>query len=302
MFSATSSPFILNATLTFHLTQKASPVSQDLLYNLYVDSVLSGCATEQAAVEYFSESRSVLSSAGFNLRSWSSNCTLLQDLTSEQQVAEQGNPVKVLGVYWNTKSDYLFLSPCTSIATSPTITKRDILRWSSGIFDPLRFISPVTISAKLFFRQKHVHWDTPLNAHLSAEWQTIGANITEATTFQFPRKYTASIPPPENTSTNLHIFADASPKAYGAAAYIQQDQQSASLVMSKSRAAPLKQISLPKLELMAAVLAARLSDFIRTSLNIDCTLYLWSDSQIVLHWIASQKKLKPFVNHRVSEI
>ena len=72
--------------------------------------------------------------------------------------------------------------------------------------------------------------------------------------------------------------------------------------MSKSRAAPLKQISLPKLELMAAVLAARLSDFIRTSLNIDCTLYLWSDSQIVLHWIASQKKLKPFVNHRVSEI
>ena len=72
--------------------------------------------------------------------------------------------------------------------------------------------------------------------------------------------------------------------------------------MSKSRAAPLKPITLPKLELMAAVLAARLSNFVRKSLSIDCTLYLWSDSQIVLYWIASQKKLKPFVDHRVGEI
>ena len=142
----------------------------------------------------------------------------------------------------------------------------------------------------------------PLKADLSTEWHIIAANITDATMFLFPRKYTASTPPSENAVTNLHVFADASLKAYGAVAYLQQDQQPASLVISKSRAAPLKQITLPKLELMAAVLAARLSDFVRTSLNIDCTLYLWSDSQIVLHWIASQKKLKPFVDHRVREI
>ena len=73
-------------------------------------------------------------------------------------------------------------------------------------------------------------------------------------------------------------------------------------MMSKSRTAPLKQLTLPKLELKAAVLAAKLSHFIRTSLNINSTLYLWSDSQIVLHWIASQKPLKPFVSHRVNQI
>jgi len=72
--------------------------------------------------------------------------------------------------------------------------------------------------------------------------------------------------------------------------------------MSKTRAAPLKAITLPKLELMAAVLAARLSEFVSTSLCIDCVLYLWSDSQIVLYWITSQKKLKPFVDHRIQEI
>ena len=208
-------------------------------------------------------------------------------------------------MHWDTRSDQLFLSPCTATATQRTTTKREILRWSSGIFDPLGFISPVTIRAKLFLQQlwqERVDWDAPLNTPLNTEWHTIAANITDAMTFSLPRKYAASIPPSENTTTVLHVFADASLKAYGAAAYIQQNNQPASFVMSKSRAAPLKQITLPKLELMAAVLAARLSEFVRTSLSIDCILYLWSDSQIDLYWITSQKKLKPFVDHRVSEI
>jgi len=81
----------------------------------------------------------------------------------------------------------------------------------------------------------------------------------------FPWKFTASIPPPKDATTNQHVFADASLKAYGAVAYLQQHQQSATLVMVKTTVAPLKQITLLKLELMAAV---RLSDLITTSLNI----------------------------------
>ena len=147
--------------------------------------------------------------------------------------------------------------------------------------------------------QEYIDWDSPLNTELSTEWNAIDVNITDAATLPLSRKYTACIPPSEVTSTVLHAFADASLKAYGTAAYLQQNNQPASFVMSKSRAAPLKPITLPKLELMAVVLAARLSNFVRNSLSIDYALYLWSDSQIVLCWIASQKKLNPFVDHRV---
>ena len=71
--------------------------------------------------------------------------------------------------------------------------------------------------------------------------------------------------------------------------------------MSKARAAPLKQHTLPRLELMAAVLSARLYVFISTSISTTNVLF-WSDSQIVLSWITSKKTLKPFVSNRVSEI
>ena len=83
--------------------------------------------------------------------------------------------------------------------------------------------------------------------------------------------------------------------------YFQQGNISL-LTVSKSRAAPLKTLSVLKLELMAAVLAARLCLFITTSSNITCSVQLWTDGQIVLYWITSKRKLKPFVVNCVSEI
>ena len=123
LFGATSSPFMLHAALTFHLTRNITEVSQDLLHNLYVDNIVSGCLNEQAAVEYFAESRSLLNSAGFNLRSWSSNCTQLQTVASQYKVAEPNNPLKVLGVFWNTQTDLIYLAPSANVTAISAITK-----------------------------------------------------------------------------------------------------------------------------------------------------------------------------------
>ena len=118
----------------------------------------------------------------------------------------------------------------------------------------------------------------------------------------FPRRYFIS------TSTTksllLHVFADASIRAYGAVAYLCHNNHS-SLAIARTRVAPLKTKTLPRLELMAAVVAARLATFVISSLspiNEDISIHLWSDSQIVLYWLHSHKTLKPFVASRVQEI
>ena len=113
-----------------------------------------------------------------------------------------------------------------------------------------------------------------------------------------PRQYFPSL---QFSVQELHVFADASIKAYSAVAYFRQDNCT-SLIMSKTRVSPLKTVSLPRLELMAAVLAPRLAKFILSSIECQCTVHLWSDSQIVLYWINSFKKLKSFVCHHINEI
>ena len=117
-----------------------------------------------------------------------------------------------------------------------------------------------------------------------------------------PRQYFSK----DNTTTKLprklHIFADASPIAYVAVAFLCMDSET-SFVMAKARVAPLKQSTLPKLELMAALTAARLSNFAVEALtSLNCSINLWTDSQIVLHWIKGEKRNNAFVTHRVSEI
>ena len=130
---------------------------------------------------------------------------------------------------------------------------------------------------------------------------SITAEILIASLQCFPRQYIPLSLTTDCSATALHVFADASPKAYGAVVYIQCNNHS-SLVMSKSRVAPVKQHSLPRLELMAAVIAARLGSFVVQSLNLNASTFYWSDSQIVLCWLQSKKKLKPFIDHRVREI
>jgi len=98
------------------------------------------------------------------------------------------------------------------------------------------------------------------------------------------------------------VFADANMKAYGAVAYLTSHNYVA-LVMAKNRVAPLKNLTLPKLELMAAVVASRVARFVIDALYLqDTHTYFWGDSQITLHWLQSTKVLPQFISRRVQEI
>ena len=144
LFGAASSPFMLYAALHCHLTHQNSFTSADILQNLYVDNVLSGCSTEEALLTYYKEARTTLFEANFNMRSWASNSNQLRTLAKADQVADNNEKVNVLGLVWNTVDDSLEFSQKSFDLNYPP-TKRQVLQQSSKCFDPLGIASPVTI-------------------------------------------------------------------------------------------------------------------------------------------------------------
>ena len=303
LFGAASSPFMLYAALHCHLTHQNSATSADILQNLYVDNVLSGCSTEEALLAYYKEARTTLSEANFNLRSWASNSNTLRTLAKADQVADNNEKVNVLGLVWNTVDDSLELSQKSFDLNYPP-TKHQVLQQSSKCFDPLGIASPVTIRAKLLLQtlwQKKISWDVPLSSEHQQIWQTLQHDLQHLNQLSIPRYYWKNHTT-SNLHTELHIFSDASTKAYGAVAYLRQGT-STSFIIAKARVSPLKPLTLPKLELMGTTIAAQLFTVIQNSItDTISSVYMWSDSQIVLHWLNSDKKLKQFVSNHVKEI
>ncbi len=305
LFGASCSPFILNATIKKHLDNHNDPITQRMKAYIYVDNLASGTDNEDEATIYFKHTRSVMSSANFNLREWNSNSSKLRALANDENAQDENTETKLLGLRWNSNNDTLKLQEKRPLTTDPkempvSLTKRDVLRVSSKIYDPLGLITPVTIRAKIFLQElwelKYA-WDEPLPEPLIAKWFELSADLETATQTEVQRRY-FPLTPSWPSNAVMHIFVDASTKAYGTVAYVTSD---CSMVMSKSRVAPLKKLTLPQLELMAAVTGARLASYLSNHLKVIKTVF-WSDSQIVIHWLSSQKELKCFVQNRVKEI
>ena len=293
---------MLFATLNYHLRQYNNPTCHDIQRNLYVDNVVTGSDSESQALYFYQQARSMLSEAKFNLRTWASNSQLLMDTAQQDGTADENKLTNILGIQWDRATDRLSLSLKRLRPTNNKFTtKREILQDSSKLFDPLGMVSPVSVRAKLLMQllwQQHVTWDEPLDQDLLTDWTAILTDIYRCADISVERRYFNIN---FNNNMQLHAFADASTKAYGAVVFLCCSDQT-TFVVAKGRVAPLKQITLPKLELMAAVIAARLTRFVIDSLGLDVPPHLLTDSQIVLFWLQSTKQLPQFVTHRVREI
>ncbi len=221
------------------------------------------------------------------------------------------NKVKVLGITWNFVDDTLQQSvqELVDLAKLLPETKRSVLKLSARIFDPLGLITPFTISLKILFQElclDSTDWDASLTASLKEKWMRIIKELASLSDIVVPRNCFAS--KASRILTELHGFSDASQKAYAAAVYVRViigDIVQIMLICSKSRVAPLKSQSIPRLELLGAVLLARLMESLRNALSGRVSIdneYYWTDSSTVLCWIQNQRPWKQYVMRRVEEI
>jgi hypothetical protein len=176
------------------------------------------------------------------------------------------------------------------------------------IYDPLQLIGPVIVKAKLIMQElwkREIGWDEELLEDLKTSWTIILNQLHLLNQIRIPRKVIESYP---YKSLEIHGFSDASQVAYGCCVYVRvidaNGKISGKLLCAKSRVAPLKTISISRLELAAAVLLARLISNIQDIIKIKVdTVHYWTDSTIVLAWLTrSPGSFKTFVANRVSEI
>ncbi|XP_052764084.1 uncharacterized protein LOC128206005 [Mya arenaria] len=210
----------------------------------------------------------------------------------------------VLGLYWNPKEDTIALKP-TEAHEVETITKRVILKVVASTFDPLGLFSPVTLNGKLLMQQlwkEKLDWDD-IDEHVQ-EWKTIKLDLERIPTFKLKRCVTNEAD--DSVTYSLVCFCDASERAYSSAIYLRQITDRAikvELIFSKARLAPVKGMTIPKLEIMAVVIGVRCLEYVQSQVGVPIEQsVLYTDSQCVLKWISSEKKLPVFVQNRVNEI
>lgn len=293
------------------------PLAVKALSDFYMDNEMSGADSIEELIEIQCQINQVLAKAGMKLRKFAANDErLLSHIPIEDRdilgtISNHENSVSALGLVWNPASDkFSFNVP--DIETQAVWTKRKILTQLRKIFDPLGWIGPVTVLGDLIIQKSWTEgfgWDDTLPPQLSRPWVELHQQFASLRSIQKDRFLA-----PYKEDIQLHGFADASMKAYGACVYIRSEspegQVTVQLVDSASRLAPQpnkkrkKPVTLPKLELNAALLLSRLVK--KTAESSQLTFdsrHLWSDSQITLHWIhGDPDKLVPYVGKRVKEI
>ncbi|UYV76394.1 hypothetical protein LAZ67_14000274 [Cordylochernes scorpioides] len=298
VFGLNCSPFVLNAVIEYHLQSIRGPLVQwakILAQSFYMDNCITSLETKQEVQEFQKAAIEIMDRAKMDLREWE---------YSLEENPEKGTCTKILGVVWNKMEDSLKCELPDNLSLQPKLTKRLVLSMVQRIFDPLGFCAPVFLPPKLLLQRSwglKLGWDTPLPESMAQEFRTWLDQIKFIELIKIPRYMWNDLIFP----TEVHIFCDASQIGYGAVAYLRSEtgrENTLTLIWSKVRLAPMKSITIPRLELMAMVLGARLANAIQAALKRKCETTLWSDSTTALSWIKKEIEWRVVVRNRVREI
>ncbi|GFT32662.1 uncharacterized protein TNCV_3335641 [Trichonephila clavipes] len=286
-YGTVSAPFLATRTLkALEDEEKAEfPDAADVICNdSYMDDILSGESTLEGAKTLQTRLSQLLMRGVFELHKWVSNSPeLLRDLSASSYVFDkefQDAPVKTLGMLWDPEVECLTYK---------------------GL------IGPIVTKAKIFIQELwkiKLDWSEQLPPDAMEEWKNFYQKLSKVNNFKIPRCNLH----PASIRIEIYGFSLASERAYAAVVYIkcfnESGQSRTRLLCSKSRVAPLKTLTIPRLELSAALLLSRLVKRVMPILQLPIhKIWMWMDSTIALTWIKTgPHKLKTFVSNKVAEI
>lgn len=285
-----------------------------ILTDFYVDDLLTGSNNIEEATRAVQELKMLTERGGLNLRKWFSNSRevlnhIPRELHGTGDVQIKLNDcIKTLGILYDPQKDLFKFNVETLQLSHKQPTKRSLLSDSSKLFDPVGWLSPITITAKIMMQEvwtSGIDWDQPLPENINTKWVKYKKELSEIKNITIQRWVNTT----DEVETELHGFADASEYAYAATIYCRTTNKegiiTTQLLTSKTRVAPTTiKLSIPRLELNATLLLAKLLKHTQRSLKINnLKIYAWSDSTIALCWITGEpNKFKTFVANRISAV
>ena len=310
VFGCISSPTICNHALIRAAQDEANEfagAADRIQTNFYVDNYLDSFDEETEAVKLAHDITTLLDRGGFRLTKWLATSRKLlasfpldrlgkPDLNLERDEL----PIeKTLGLYWDAERDSLLIKPGNP---STQLTQRHLLSAINKIYDPLGFIQPVFLKAKRILQKSQIDglkWDDPLPRKLAERWTRWVDALPALSEVIIPR---CLQPNGIASRAQLHTFCDASEKGFGCVIYLRTETSNGvatAFIAGKAWTAPKKFLTIPKLELQAAVMGLRLTKVVKSDLRILVgPPTFWSDSATVLGWIQSESyRFQTFVGN-----
>lgn len=216
-----------------------------------------------------------------------SSLTNVKNAAVPIQFPDERNAIKALGIHWLPQED-VFTFKVNMKPDGPN-TKHQLLSDSAKLFDPIGWLAPVTVRAKILFQQFWIYdmnWHDSLPAGVQQLWIEFKENLLHLEQVKIPRWMSSF-----NGHMELHGFSDASEEAYSAVVYIRAfneiDGAYVNLVAAKTKVASIRQVSLSRLELNGAWLLARLMKRVAKAFErFKVEMFAYTDSTIALQQLA----------------
>jgi hypothetical protein len=321
LFGATSSPGCANYGLRKIADDNADEfgleVANFVKKDFYVDDGLKSVTTVPEAVSLIHNTKDLLARGGLRLHKFVSNSKdVLATIAPEDRATglkdlnfpDDRLPVeRTLGTHWCIESDSFQLR--ITLQDKP-FTRRGILSTVSSIYDPLGFVAPLLLKGKQILQdlcREKADWDDPVPEQIKRKWEKWRNDLLLLNDMKVQRCL-VPVGFEEAKTTELHHFSDASTTGYGQCSYLRlvndKDEVHCAFVMGKSRVTPLKPITIPRLELSAALVSVKVSCMLHDELDYDNIVdVFWTDSKVALGYITNDaRRFQVFVANRVQQI